>query len=471
VISKIIDPDGRALQYEYDGATSNGCMSDTNSWWCHLNNLTRVTYQDGNSHTYYYNEASRINKGASCSGAARLFPGFAHLPTAMTGLVDENGDRYISWDYTCDGFADISELNGGVEKVSIDYGYVRSGMLSPNVSHFTGTADAPTISSQYYGYEVVIGAAKNNSFDDTCYECGIYKRSFHDANGNLSYAIDWNGNYHCFAYDMGRNLETARVEVSTSSSCPTLLSATSLVFPMRRTSTDWDPRFRLPARVAEPKKITSYSYDNQGNLLEVSVQATTDITGASGFVATSAGNPRTWSYTYNASGKILSRKGPRADVNDVISYEYDSAGNLAASVNALGHRTEYSGYDVSGRVGKVREPNGAITEYKYSPRGWLISSATTADAVVSQIDYQYDNVGLLTRVTNPDKSYLAYRYDKAHRLIRIDDNLNNSIIYTLDLLGNRIGEQVTDPNGLLVRQISRLFDAKNNIVKLIGSSQ
>jgi YD repeat-containing protein len=90
---------------------------------------------------------------------------------------------------------------------------------------------------------------------------------------------------------------------------------------------------------------------------------------------------------------------------------------------------------------------------------------------VSQIDYQYDNVGLLTRVTNPDKSYLAYRYDKAHRLIRIDDNLNNSIIYTLDLLGNRIGEQVTDPNGLLVRQISRLFDAKNNIVKLIGSSQ
>ena len=34
----------------------------------------------------------------------------------------------------------------------------------------------------------------------------------------------------------------------------------------RTISTQWHPMFRLPVQVAEPKRITTYTYDSQGNL-------------------------------------------------------------------------------------------------------------------------------------------------------------------------------------------------------------
>ncbi|MFO0157878.1 MAG: hypothetical protein ACK51V_02425, partial [bacterium] len=84
--------------------------------------------------------------------------------------------------------------------------------------------------------------------------------------------------------------------------------------------------------------------------------------------------------------------------------------------------------------------------------------------------YQYDNVGQLTRVTLPDGSYVSYLYDAAQRLFRMQDGPGNFIQYTLDNAGNRIGESVYDKTGALARSRSRVFDDLSRMIREIGGA-
>ena len=87
--------------------------------------------------------------------------------------------------------------------------------------------------------------------------------------------------------------------------------------------------FRLPTGIAEPLRITTNVYDPDGSacgargmLCSKSIQATTDANGSLGFSAVPTGTPRTWTYTYNANGSLLTANGPRTDVTDVTTYTY-----------------------------------------------------------------------------------------------------------------------------------------------------
>ena len=148
---------------------------------------------------------------------------------------------------------------------------------------------------------------------------GVGARTY-DANGNVASRTDFNGNLTNYTYDLARNLETSRTEGLTGRRGT----------PQTRTiSTQWHPTFRLPAAIAEPLRITTNIYDADGTacgargaLCSRSVQATTDANGSQGFSATPSGAPRTWTYTYNANGSVLTMNGPRTDVADVTTYTY-----------------------------------------------------------------------------------------------------------------------------------------------------
>jgi YD repeat-containing protein len=224
-------------------------------------------------------------------------------------------------------------------------------------------------------------------------------------------------------------------------------------------------------QIAEPKVLSTYAYDASGNLLSKTVQATSDTTGAQGSSPTLIGTARTWSYTYNTAGQILTVTGPRIDVADKTTYTYDSSGNLSTITNAVGQVTTLSNYDANGRVGLITDANGATTALTYSPRGWLTGKTVTVGSAIEATSYSYDGVGQLTLVTLPDTSTISYTYDPAHRLTNIADSLGNSIAYTLDNMGNRISEQVKDPSGALARQTSRVVDALNRIQQITGAAQ
>ncbi len=434
-LSSVTDGFGRQLTFTYNiagnlsaigtpdgGNISYGYTNDGNS------NLSTVTYSDGHSRQYVYENTAFVG--------------------ALTGIIDENGNRFATWSYDSQGNAITSEHAVGIEKVTLSY-----PSLTTSIATDAGGA------SRTYSSQIVNGIAKAGMISETCgSNCSRSRSMTYDANGNVATRTDFNGTVANFNYDLTRNLETSRVEASGTTQARTITTA-------------WHATYSLPLQIAEPKLLTTYTYDTSGNLLSKTVQATSDATGAQGLSPTLVGIARTWSYTYNSVGQILTATGPRTDVVDKTTYSYDTSGNLSTITNAVGQVTTLSNYDANGRVGLITDANGATTALTYSPRGWLTGKTVTSGGTVETTTYGYDGVGQLTLVTLPNASTVSYTYDPAHRLTNIADSLGNSIAYTLDNMGNRISEQVKDPSGALARQTSRVVDALNRIQQITGAVQ
>jgi YD repeat-containing protein len=434
-ISTLTDPAGGLYKYAYDAN----------------NNLASVTYPDANSKIYLYESTG--------------------FPNALTGITDENGLRYATFAYDAQGRATSTEHAGGVERVSLVF----------NADGSTTVTDALN-TPRTYNFQTILGVVKSAGQSQPGGSgCGASASALtYDTNGNVASRTDFNGYKSCYAYDLSRNLETVRVEgLPGTADCAASLTAASLVAPARKITTSWHASYRLPLQIAEPKKLITYTYDLAGNVLTQSEQATTDVTGTAGLTPLVQGSPRTWTYTYNNLGQVLTADGPRTDVVDKTTYTYYLAtdanlgnrGNLYTVTNALSQVTTLSNYDANGRVGTITGPNTLVTNLAYFPRGWLKTLTLTYSSYVETTQYTYYPTGLLQTVTQPDNSVLTYGYDPAHRLTSVTDSLGNKVTYTLDNAGNRLNEQATDSGNVLRRNITRIYDALNRIQTVTGAVQ
>ncbi len=404
------DSFGRKLTFTYDDGNRLKSLTDPMGHtltydYDAIGNLVSVTYPDNKVRTYLYEHPT--------------------FPNALTGIVDENGKRYAAWNYDSQGRAISSEHAGGAEKVTVDY-------ASSSTTDSLGA-------TRSYNFQTILNVVKSGGESQPGGSGSVAASTTitYDVNGNVASRTDFNGNKTTYLYDLVRNLETSRTE--------------AVGTPQARTiTTAWHPTYRLPVSITEPGKLTTMDYDASGNLLHKTI--------------TADGSSRTWSYTYNNLGQVLTVTGPRTDVADVTTYTYDAQGNLATVKNAAGHFTTLSNYDANGRVGRIVDANGLTTDLQYSPRGWLTSKNVGGEIT----GYEYDGVGQLKKVTQPDGSTITYTYDDAHRLTGIADSLGNSITYTLDPMGNRVKEQVKDPGGMLARQTTRVYDALNRLQQITG---
>ena len=419
LLTSVSDSFGRVLSFSYDssnrciGATDPNGGSYTYSYDA-LGNLAGVTYPDGHARRYQYANTT--------------------FTAALTGIVDENGNQYVSWTYDGYGDAITSQFAGGVERVAVSF----ASQTSSSVTFANGMV-------RTYGMQLLNDYLQPTTVTETCgTNCTRTSSQSYDANGNPASETDFNGNVTTHSYDLTRDLETSRTEASGTAQARTI-------------TTQWHPQYHLPTQIGEPGRITTFNYDSNGNLLTKTVTAN--------------GSSRTWTYTYNANGQVLTVVGPRTDVTDLTTYAYDGYGNLISITNAAGQTTTFANYDNNGRVGLITDPNGATTTLSYAPRGWLTGKVVSAGGIVQTTGYRYDYVGQLTQVTLPDNTTISYTYDPAHRLANIRDSLGNSINYTLDLMSNRIGETVTDPSGALTRQVNRVYDGLNRVQQVIGAAQ
>jgi YD repeat-containing protein len=468
-ISKAIDPANEQYLYEYDGP-SGGCVTfDVSNPSCQMGNLTKVTYPGGKSRTYIYNEAARINGGVPCPSEPISSWGMGPFPHSMTGLVDENEDRHISWTYNCFGKATSSEVGAGNEKVKLTYNSWTP--YAAVVDHTIGTAASPKQTSSYLERVVVKGIPLNGTVNLPCAECGMYAQRTYDIFGSLASLKDWAGNYTCFEHESVRQLNTVKIDGGGGTSCVSMLAKTSMTPPMRKVSTQWHPVWSVPLAIAEPKKRTTFTYNANGALLTRTEQATTDLTGVQGMAAPATGSASTWTYTRNSLDQPLTATRPRTDLADTTTYSYDSQWNLSSMANALNHTTSFSQYDANGRVRRITAPNGVVTEMGYLPRGWLSWRSVSAGGVTETTSYSYDGVGQLTSVTLPSGATMTYTYDTAHRLTGVSDNLGNSVQYVLDYSGNRLEEKVLDPTGGLQKKIKRVFNTLNQMQQQTGGVQ
>jgi RHS repeat-associated protein len=426
-IKSATDPAGNVFNFYYDESSSVVISGQPLG-----SNLTSIEFPGLHKRVFHYNEQTNT------AGT--------NLPNALTGITDENANRFAIYQYDTSGRAVSSEHAGGVERYAVAYN-----------GNGTTTVTDPLGSSRTNSYQTIQRVTRITSiYGPACPACGPAAQTY-DTNGFLESKTDWNGNLTTYLRQdpNGRlDLETLRTEAFGS--------------PQARTiTTEWHPTFRLPAAITEPGRSTSLGYDPDGNLLS---RTLTDP---------ASGKSRAWGYTNNANGEVLTIDGPRTDVTDVTTYTYYAndatcpvasamgcRGQVETITNPLGHVTSITSYDANGRPLSIVDPNGLTTTLEYWPRGWLKTRIVGAETT----SYDYYPVGQLKTVIQPDASYLEYTYDPAHRLTEIQDNLGNKIVYTPDAVGNWTREDVHDPVGALVQTHSREYDTLNRLFKDIGGT-
>ncbi len=431
-LSKVTDPFGHQLSFAYDANNRIASITLPNKGvlaygYDVASNLATVTYPDGKSRQYVYENAS--------------------YPHALTGIVDENGNRYATYSYDGNGIAVSSEHAGGVGKVTLSYDFNNG---ATNVTDALGN-------TRTYAYQTLYGIARTITASQPCADCGnndvTYKA--YDANGNVNWQQDFNGNTTNIAYDLSRNLETSRTDANGNT-----------------ISTKWHPTFHLPVQVAQRGQVLNWQYDSLGNVIAKSI---TD---------TATGQVRTWTTSYTYDSKVPSaivkkvEDGPSTTVSDVTTTLYYAPnatctggttycrGQISQIIDALGHTTNISSYNADGQPLTSSNPNKLASTFTYDKRQHLTSY--NIGGLTTQL--QYDNVGQLLRITRPDNSKLLYSYDQAHQLIKMQDSLGNSVAYTLDLMGNRTAVTILDASNNSTFSHSYSYDSQNRLVSETGAS-
>ena len=137
------------------------------------------------------------------------------------------------------------------------------------------------------------------------------------------------------------------------------------------------------------------------------------------------------------------------------------------SLGRIGRRHEFAQHveDLLELVARIAvDANGVITLNTYDPRLRLTSRSVGGQSTA----YTYDAAGQLSRITQPDASWVGYEYDDAQRHKAVLDNRGNRIDYTLDNAGKRTAEQVKDPGGALRRSLARSIDALGRVQQTTG---
>lgn len=410
LISQITTPLGQIYSYSYDGAQ----------------NLISVTYPDGAVKIYHYENLN--------------------YPNHLTGITDENGNRYATYDYDSEGKASrtehaVTDNTLPQEQFSLLYSgdqtTVTDALGNSVVYNFNTQLDTKNLISKINQSD---GKSITQSFD---------------ASNNLVSRTDEEGRQTTYTYN-ATNQRLTRTEAAGTPEA-------------RTTSYEYlSPDVDLVTKVIRPSVATG---NNLETVTTYSGFNPSTIT-LNGYTPSGIATSRTTSFQYNTHDQVTQIDGPRTGVSDLTTLTYkdcttgSQCGQLASVTNASGQTTTYSGYDTNGRVTQTTDANGLVTTYSYDYKGRVLSITQTppiGQGGARVTTNSYDGVGQLLSVTTPDGITLTYSYDAAHDLRSIQDNLGNRIEYSYDLKGNRTQSLTKDPDATLVRSVDTAYDIRNRV--------
>lgn len=226
---------------------------------------------------------------------------------------------------------------------------------------------------------------------------------------------------------------------------------------LARTTTVYNAAGEVLARVDAMNKRTTSVYDiAQRNVAEISPLGfrTSSIYDAAGRAVAKV-NESGFRYTsvYDAAGQLVS------DINPLLQRTtsiYDAAGQRTTRIDARTNRTSYT-YDAVGHVVTRRYPDGARTSFTYDivgnqtlqetadirttfaydAVGRVLSKTSEMDAVQKTVEYQFNAVGMRTRMTDPDGGRFTYQYDAQDRLVTLTNPQSERTTFAYDAASRR----------------------------------
>lgn len=211
------------------------------------------------------------------------------------------------------------------------------------------------------------------------------------------------------------------------------------------------------------------------------------------------------SYSYDAARRMTSQSDA---LGNETQYEYDSFGNLSASVSPEGLRQEFAysennkltqsekiidqatsalmqtdydnldypteireeiaegtiaitqlEYNGNEQISKTILPSGAQIEYSYDAQGNMLSQTLSSDEEELLTSYSYDANG--NRISqNREGVITSYSYDLFDRLRSMTDALGTTTSYSYNTLGNITHIVVKDAQNKTLQDITRSYNER-----------
>lgn len=181
------------------------------------------------------------------------------------------------------------------------------------------------------------------------------------------------------------------------------------------------------------------------------------------------GRTRTWAYTWNTSGQLLTVDGPLAGTGDTVTYTYNANGYLASVTNEVGHVTTVTAWNGRGQPTSITDPNSVVTTLAYDFKGRVLTATINPGGSQSQYAFEYDAGNNLSKVTQPGGGYLQYTYDVANRLTLITNDRGQTQTFAVNNLGDPTAVTVRTSGATITKQQSMVYDELGRLIQSIGA--
>ncbi len=449
LLDKVVFPDGTSVQYTYNGSTAASQQ------------LIKATY-------YNAVDSTTVEK--------EYVYGNSYNPHLLTGIIDEEGNRFATWTYDKYGRATFSSHGDGKEKIVVDYAQQSAGIIT------TTNSDGFETTYIFNDDGSIAHVINNTDGAQNCYTVDDSSMAY-DSDGVLISVTESDVVLNAIKKIITINNPVKRSFKSnlrgliTEEVSPIDESLETPVNYQLTIVTEWHEDFNM----AKERTYTTY-----GSGLYRTETTTVDDNGliTSFTVTVPYGSERTRLTTYvytffDASNpfqiETMEITDPRGNTT---TKSYNEEGLLTKIENALGHTITYSNYNDFGLPGSIKNASGVETQYSYDPRGnmtekKIIDTAEGGEDIVTSYSYYKNNI--LNTMTMPDADkVITYVYDAAQYLTSITETQsegNHTMNYTNNAV-NGVWDsiEILDENSNPTYSKSRTFDEKGRLIKVEGNN-
>ncbi|WP_040950108.1 RHS repeat-associated core domain-containing protein [Gorillibacterium massiliense] len=474
--------------------------------------LARTTSADGGVVSYAYDKLGRMTAQTDALGAVTTYK---YNAFGQVKLVTDPYGYAIETKVDLSGkSATVKDKRGSVTTFKYDATGRLAEKRSPLERDASGSVVYAVDAYQYDAVDNVIKWSLTHSKDraflrETTYtyaldgsvitvsdNSGAYTKNGYDKNGNLILA------------EKARNAAKSDIVQYEYDEENRLVKQIKLVEEeaLDSVSLSGSSELRDDAYPGMIRLITSYEYDQQGNMIKAIDPRAYLFAGSD----TANRNKYTTTYSYDVLSRLIktSRWEDGATVNE--KYAYDARGNRLSVTNTRGYTTSYqydgmnrvvsvtdaeglterNQYDLAGNRTAVTDKRGHETTYQYDKlnrqvavkdAAGTVTTRNVYDAdghVVKKIDakgylaadsddarygtlYEYDLAGRLTASTDAEGGRTVYRYNAANEKTSERNALGQSYVYKYDNAGRLAA--VTDPLGITT---SYSYDLAGNVLDM-----